>query len=164
MRLTLVPPAGWEVTGAADRTVARPPGGALVLEWSALLDLPDEPARWVSETMAGDLPPAASLGAVERVHTETELGWPLLLVEAEVLVDGAVTAIRLGAFYGFLEHAAYARIHAEDAAAYAAHETTLAALLRGAGPDFSGPLVSVAQFFGEADAPQSRQESTIPGS
>jgi hypothetical protein len=143
----LTPPADWPTTFTPQAATARRPGGGLMLEWSPLRLLPERQAAWVTEILARNLAPGSALVDVKRELTATGHGLPMLLAQARVVVGGAPAAIRLAAFYAFLEHGGHALIHAEDLDAFAAEEAALRRVLFDAAPDFSGPLVSVEDFF-----------------
>src|SRR5262245_62881086 len=101
----LLPPEGWARAGDRARRSARL--GQLLVEWFPLGPLPRRQLEWVRRVMASGLAPGEGLGALELERAETDAGWPVLLVEAQ-LDRGARL---LGAFYAFLEHGGHALVH-----------------------------------------------------
>jgi hypothetical protein len=114
------------------------------LECSSLVPLPRRQMDWVLRVMTAGLAPHEILGPLELAPSETEAGWPALVVEAAV----SSGARRVGAFYAILEHGAHALATVADPA-----RCDLAALRRAllaAAPENDDRVLSVDGFFAAA--------------
>lgn len=146
--------ADWVVRDEpARRTATSRAFPGIILEWGRLIAAPEQPKPWVDAILGEDLPAGARLQLVDVSPTSTADGWSVALIEAGVVRAGATVELRLGAFYTFFAHAAHARVRAADVAALREHEARLRAILLGAGPDFSGDLVAVEQFWPDRTQP-----------
>jgi hypothetical protein len=137
MHLALAVPDGWEVRSLENgrRVVAVPPAPGLTIDIEPLAPAADEPQAWVAAAMARDLPAGATLRMVARDGRQSETGWPMELVHAEVVdASGAAVEIRLGAFYKLGEWAGHALVRATRADRLEAARAQLVEILAGARP------------------------------
>lgn len=129
MQLNLNFPKPWELKAApAGHRVALLPGkgGAsapeAVVSLGPLLVRPDEPKTWMGLAMTSELPPGARVRLGKQLERKTQDGWPLQLIEAELLgAKDEVLECRIGAFYFFLEHATFAVLRTSDRARLEQH-------------------------------------------
>jgi len=148
MQLVLTPPPGWVVEADATRA-ALPAHPGVVFEWSGLLPLPTRADLFDADALAASLPAGGRLHEIRRVADETETGWPVLVVEAMVVVAERVVELRLAAVYGFRELAARALLRAADEATYFSVRDEVRAAMVAARPDFRGGVTSIADFWGD---------------
>lgn len=126
----------------------------MTLEWSHLVPLPTQQRFWFGPVVADDLPTGALVEEIDRSMTETTTGWPLLLLEARLVVSGVPCQVRLAAFYTFGQHGAHALVRAETQEDLDTARPELQRILLEGRPDFRGPLVSIEQFLGAQVLPE----------
>ena len=87
MRLSLTFPAAWDLKEApGEHHAAVLPGGAkpdAIVTFGPLVIKPDEPRRWIDQSVRSELPRGGAVRVGKTVDLETVAGWPLRLVEAE---------------------------------------------------------------------------------
>lgn len=117
-----------------------PPHEGLELTAGELTTLRDDVDAWTRAALHEGLPPKAHVRVARTEEHATTTGWPFRLVESEVRTeDDRLLELRAHAFFSFLEHAAVV-------VARGPHEGLLD-VLRGAVPDFSGPVSALAPLF-----------------
>src|SRR5215468_8349057 len=138
MELELALPSGWSVHEAAGVRVVIVPGFAfvpdLVLEVQPLMR-----RRHIAKEMllASTLPPGATLRAIAARSLTAETGWPISLLEADVVApDGRLLEVRLLAYYALVVYAGVVLVRAGDRARLAAGFDAIVAVLRSGRPHF----------------------------
>jgi hypothetical protein len=156
MMLVLPFPQSWPVLPAAavPTVVAIAAGepteasGELTLSIFPLVPLPEDPSQWGAPYLYGGLPAGARVAIKSAQDQETDLGWPLSLIESHVVdAAGNLLGLRLHAFYRCLEYGAVAVVYS-SAAAQPRLETLRSSLLDLLGrgrPDFTTPGVILEQ-------------------
>jgi tetratricopeptide (TPR) repeat protein len=156
MQLSLSLPEPWQVKHApGNRHLAILPGADgkpdLIVTFGALTLLPDEQRPWIEQTLASDVPSGARIKLGRSLDAETDTGWPMRIVEAQVLAPRSDDLIehRVCAFYAFLEHAGVAMVRAGNRARLDAAGPTVMAMFGSARPDWSTPgqPASLADFW-----------------
>lgn len=152
MRLALNVPSPWvSAPSQGSQRVALLPGERqplASLRYGPLILRPDEPQAWIEASARRDTPPGSRVRLGQAAEIETETGWALHLVEAEVSgPQGEPIESRLLAFYAFLEHAAVAIVSIPDRSHIAGLRDSLLALLRSARPDWRAEPVCLAEAW-----------------
>ncbi len=139
MRLALTFDPAWRVLDAPDpRRVAIGPD--LVVTFGPL-ELESE-----RSLLAVDLPAATRVQITRTEDRQTRDGWPLRLVDAELVavdITAATTPVeaRCYACFRFLAYTAVAIVRAADVAAIEAHRASLVSTFEGGRPDWrDGPI------------------------
>ena len=165
MKLALNFPAPWDLKETKDgRHAAILPGapGGLpdaIVTWGPLIVKPDEPRVWVDQTARADLPRGTKVKIGRSVDQTTRDGWPLRLVEAEVLTDtNELVELRLCAFFTFMEHAAAVIVRANDRARFEAAGRGILAILGEARPDWRAQPLCLADTW-DFEAPRANVRS-----
>ena len=141
MRLALTFPQPWQVLEAPrNQLVAILPRNGqrdAIVTFGPILLAPDEPNRWMQQTAASDLPPDSKIRAGEKYQHETDAGWKMWLVEAEVIgANEELIECRLCAFFTFMEHAASAIARTGSRERFATHKPALARIFSTGRPDW----------------------------
>jgi hypothetical protein len=149
MELALSLPEDWQVTiaGAGRRTVAGPD---IVIHIDPLVPAPEDPRPWMAAAMARDLARGGTLRTIGGDHGRSELGWPMEIVDCEVVDSaGATVEARLGAFYKLDEWCAHALVRARDPAALDAAREQVLAILLGARPSWQSrdAVAAIAELW-----------------
>lgn len=146
MRLSLTFPASWELKHTpGNRRLAVLPGSdgkpRLIITFGGLTILPDEQRGWIEEALLAELPAGAHIAMGASSEWQTAAGWPMRLVEAQMLATRPDVVIeeRVCAFYAFMEHAAVAMLRAGNKAHIEDNRDELLAILQSGRPDFSTP-------------------------
>lgn len=141
MQLTLTFDPAWRVLDAPrSRRVAVGPD--LVIT-SGPLELASE-----RSLLAVDLPPAAHVRVVRTEDRQTRDGWPLRLVDAEIVAfDGTPLEARCYACFRFLAYTAVAVARAADRAAIDARRASLVATFEHGRPDWRGAPICLADAY-----------------
>ncbi|HNN95334.1 MAG TPA: tetratricopeptide repeat protein [Pseudomonadota bacterium] len=152
MRLALNVPSPWvSAPSQGNQRVALLPGEQqplASLRYGPLILRPDEPQAWIEASARRDTPPGSRVRLGQAAEIETETGWALHLVEAEVSgPQGEPVESRLLAFYAFLEHAAVAIVSIPDRSHIAGLRDSLLAVLRSARPDWRAEPVCLAEAW-----------------
>lgn len=152
MRLSLSVPSPWVFAPSqGNQRVALLPGERqplASLRYGPLILRPDEPQAWIEASARRDIPPGSRVWLGPAAEIETETGWALHLVEAEVSgPQGEPIESRLLAFYAFLEHAAVALVSIPDRSHIAGLRDSLLVLLRSARPDWRAEPVCLAEAW-----------------
>ena len=97
---------------ASHATPGALPDG--IITYGPIVLKPDEPRSWQDRMSGTDAPPGSSIRYGNTIDRLTVAGWPLHLVECEVMrgATDEVIEVRLCAFYTFMDHAAVAIVHA----------------------------------------------------
>ena len=121
---------------------------ALSLYCSAIMPQPGDPAAWCEQCMLDELSAEAALVIKSRSDHSTVVGWHVHLIEGEIVsaADGSPQAVRLGAFYVFLEYVAYVMVRAESQAQLDQHRQEIMTVLLSGRADWSGPIVALSQL------------------
>ena len=164
MQLSLIFPQPWELRGApGSRVIAVLPGKerpAAIITYGPLIVRPDEPESWISQSVMSDIPQGLRVQRKTQLAQKTRDGWPLHLVEAELVGAGEeLIECRLCVFYYFLEHAAFAMVRVVDRAALAAQGPALLAILASARPSWRGAPVCLAEVW---DLEPKEQRPRVP--
>jgi hypothetical protein len=138
MELELALPTDWSVHAAAGAKVVTVPGFALVPD--LVLEIqPLMRRRHIASEMllASTLPVGATLRAIAARPVTAETGWPISLLEADVIgPDGRLLEVRLLAYYAFVVYAGVVLVRAGDRARLTASFDAILAVLRSGRPHF----------------------------
>lgn len=171
MRLSLAVPEGWEKQqGPNEQYLAICHGSdgnpELVMTYGGLVLLPDEQAPWIERAARSD----AEVGAIIKLGPpssgETTDGWPMQMVEAQVLAPKTeqLLEVRLCVFYAFLEHAAVCIVRAPSPSLFEKHRETLIAMMKSGRPDWkrSGQPACLDDFWDLGNDRESQQAVPVP--
>jgi hypothetical protein len=149
MRLVLaVPPSllsTWVVE--SDCRIAMRVDPAVSIIASGLLPLPDDVPRWVNDVQQADRRDGSSIVAAALVERETLTGWRFRIATARIVVEGAPSATRLGAFYRFLEHVAWAQVTFPFANPDRQRVEEAIEIFATARPEFSSQIAAVQELW-----------------
>lgn len=144
MQISLSFPAHWEVKHAPGNqhiAVLCGPDGKprLIVTYGALTLLPDDQRAWTEQALLEDLPQGTRLSVGQAGDSETVAGWPLRVIEAQLLAPRSDDPIeeRVYAFYAFMEHAAVVMVRALDKKHLEEHREAIRDLLQSGRPDWS---------------------------
>lgn len=152
MKLNLTLPSHWSLQTVGAELLALCPGAdgkpELVMSYGPLVPIPDFEQAWVDATMGAALPRGARLDLQSSTIVKAEVGWPIRLVEGQVVsAEGGVLERRLGAFFRFFEYAGAALVRG-SVSRFDAHRDDLLRALASARPDFRDErVVHLGQLF-----------------
>ncbi|MFN0247404.1 MAG: hypothetical protein ACKV2T_11000 [Kofleriaceae bacterium] len=153
MRLVLALPSHLSTTWIqhGPDQIAMRSTPAIVVVASVLLPLPDDVPAWMREVQHANCPAGSTVTAEALVERETTNGWPFRIATARLFVDQQVVAVRIGAFFSFLEHVASARVtfpsDAIDEHALVARVEDVLEIFGAARPDFSSQIAGLHQLW-----------------
>jgi tetratricopeptide (TPR) repeat protein len=155
MRISLTFPTRtlWTLKEGPNDQLAAILGGSgtgpdLVVTYGPLIVRPDEPQPWMDQVVHSDLPRGSRVTLGRTGAVVTTAGWPLRLVEAEVVdASGALIETRLCAFFTFMEHASVVVVRAADRARLQAHNDAVLEILATGRPDWRGAPTCLADVW-----------------
>jgi hypothetical protein len=143
--LILDVPEGWVLLAGGPDVHTLAPGSApadLVLHHGPIIPRPDDEGGWMEATLRADAPAHDQLRVVSTRTERTATGWPLHVVDAELVArDDGVREVRLAGFYRFLEYAACVVVRATAPEVLAARRPAILEILRSARPSWSDTQV-----------------------
>lgn len=147
MKLIIEPAASWIVEELGDARRIRI--GDVQLDISPISALPDNPSSWAQAVLRADLPPSTVLDIVIATDLTTTDGWRITVIEshAKAAEGTQIVETRLHVFYSLLFYGAIAVARCESAGELEAHRAEILDTLGRARPDFSGPIVALAQVY-----------------
>jgi tetratricopeptide (TPR) repeat protein len=151
MRLALSLPSEWVVQESQEHSSATlliSGRQAIRISFGPLVLRPDEPQPFMLQTMRRGLPAGAQLKLGRTIEHTTSAGWPLRLMEAEVLSpENSLIECRLGAFFTFMEHAAAALVQTEERSQLEAGGKAVLQILESGRPDWRGTSLSLFELW-----------------
>ena len=148
MRFTLtIPPALATDWTAASPTSIVARSGAFTIAIVGLHPLPDDLDAWIATALRRETPDGAQLEIGRGTDQATARRWPMRLVDARVLVDGAPVEVRVAAFYRFFEYGGIALARAASGSPDPALAQEALAILATAEPDWSSEVVTVEELW-----------------
>jgi hypothetical protein len=156
MQLRLHRNESWPVIKLHRQELLLAPGSAsaataeLFLAYGWLSPRPDAEGPWIDQALGVDLGAGFRVVKQNAKRLETDSGWPLFLVFAQIeRPDGQVVEQRLGAFYVFLEQYGVALVRARNAAVLNAHLEAIVRMLRSGQPDWQGDdeIVALSDLY-----------------
>jgi tetratricopeptide (TPR) repeat protein len=125
----------------------------VVVSYGPIILQPDEPRRWIAQTLGLELPAGCRIVVGKNDEHKTSSEWPMRLVEAEVVAAGdRVVELRIAAFYSFMEHAAVALVRAVDRAVLERELSAIVAVLETGRPDWRGDPTCLVELW-DLDVP-----------
>jgi tetratricopeptide (TPR) repeat protein len=159
--------SAWVVKQAPNEQYAAilpgPPGKPpdAIITYGPIMVVADEPRRWMEQTARSECPKGARVNLGNTAELQTTTGWPLRLLEAEVVTgDGQLVEVRACAFFSFFEHASAAIVRTADRAHLEAHREAILEILKTGRPDWSGEPTCVAEVWDLAPGPDSSAPSS----
>ena len=147
MRLSIDPAPSWIALETGDAPRYRI--GAVTIEVSPILPLPDHVDSWAQEVVRGELPPQSVLEIVLATDLTTADGWPLAVVESHALAADSkqIVEARLHLFYTLLFYGVLVAVKSPSADELASQRQDILDRFGRARPDWSGPIVALAQIL-----------------